>query len=142
MKQAQYYSNRHSRQKGAGMVAWLILIAIAGTIIFQIFKLVPHYMESLTVDGELRSLAETTEGLESLTNREIKQKLAAFYRVNNVSSEVEKGTTITRKDGDVIIDMEYEHRIPMLSNIDVVLSFKKHLNSKFPHKCCSPSEDK
>ncbi len=138
----QAKSNNFQRQRGAGMVGWLIIIAVVGWAAFQAFKVIPHYTESLTIDSELRSMAETAEGLDSLTNREIQQKLASFYRVNNISSEVEKGTTVSRKDGHVFIDMKYEQRIPMFYNIDVVLSFQKHVNSKFPNQCCSPSEDK
>ncbi|BFM07618.1 DUF4845 domain-containing protein [Halioxenophilus aromaticivorans] len=134
-------SSKLSRQAGAGMVAWLIVVAIVGSVVFQLFKLIPHYTESMTIDGELRAMGEMTEGVESLTNREIQTRLRSFYRVNNVSSEVDKSTTITRKDGQVVIDMDYEKRIPMFYNIDVVLSFKKQLNSKFPNKCCSPSDD-
>lgn len=77
-----------------------------------------------------------------MSSREIKQNLASFYRVNGISKEVADGTTVTRSEGHVYIDMNYEQRIPMFSNIDVVLSFNKHVNSKFPNKCCSPSEKK
>lgn len=142
MNRPQYY-NAPRLQTGAGMVAWLVILGIVGLIAVQVFKLIPYYTESLTIDGKLKSLAEeTVDGLESLSGREIKQDLASFYRVNGVSSAVEKGTTITRDEGHVYIDMDYEQRIPMFYNIDVVLSFKKHVNSKFPNKCCSPREKK
>lgn len=131
-----------SRQLGAGMVGWLIIIGLVGAIVFQIFKLVPHYIESVTVDGELKSLAEVIDGVESLSNRELKQKLAAFYRVNGISKAVQDGTTISRKDGHVLIDMQYEQRIEMFYNIDIVLSFHKQLDSQFPGKCCLPRDKK
>lgn len=127
-------------QSGVGMVGWLIIVLIVGLIMAQAFKLIPHYIESFSINSELKNIAETPEGMESMSVTDIKKQLSAFYRVNNISTEVNKGTTVSRKDGRTLIDMQYEHRVHMFYNIDAVVTFHKQLDSKFPDKCCRASE--
>jgi hypothetical protein len=125
-------------QQGLGFVGWLVVVLIVGIIAMQAFKLFPAYVESITIRSQLNEMAQLTDGVEDLTNREIRTRLGNFFRVNAVSKEASSSLDVTRSDGHVVIEMEYERRVSMFYNIDLVMSFHHRLNSKFPDQCCSP----
>lgn len=125
-----------SQQQGMGLVGWLITVAIVGMVLAQIFKLMPPYVESYSLGQELQKMAELDGGVESLSNRQINERLSNFFRVNRVSTPATKSLSLTRDGENVTIDMEYRVEVPLFYNITAVLDFHKHLNSRFPDQCC------
>ena len=132
--------SRLANQKGMGMVGWLVTILIVGMVFSQVLKLFPAYLEYYSLSKELTEMAELPDGVEELSNKEIDTRLNNFFRVNRVSKEADESLKITRDSGDVVINMEYQRKIPMFANITALLDFHLQLDSKFPDKCCSPRD--
>ncbi len=128
------------RQAGMGMYSWLIVILIIGIVLFQVFKLIPSYTESYYISSKLKELARHPGGVEELSSREIRNQMVKYFTVNNVSKAVSDSLDITRKDSRVIINMQYENRVPLFLNIDVVMKFHHQLDSQFPGDCCTPRD--
>ncbi|AQT60120.1 MAG TPA: DUF4845 domain-containing protein [Cellvibrio sp.] len=126
-------------QRGLGMLQWALVIAVAGFFLLFAFKVIPLYAENRYVESALRSLENGGEKVENMTDAEIKKKLGNFYMINNVRSEgPTKNIKIDRRSEDLLITVDYETRVPLFYNIDLVLSFQNHLDSSRPGQCCKP----
>ena len=126
-------------QRGLGMLQWALVIAVAGFFLLFAFKVVPLYAENRYVESALRSLETGGEKVQDMTDAEIKKKLGNFYMINNVRSEgPTKNIKIDRRSEDLLITVDYETRVPLFYNIDLVLSFQNHLDSSRPGQCCKP----
>lgn len=126
-------------QRGLGMLQWTLVIAVAGFFLLFAFKVIPLYAENRYVESALRSLDSSGEKVENMTDAEIKKKLDNFYMINNVRSEgPTKNIKIDRRSEDLLITIDYETRVPLFYNIDLVVSFQNHLDSARPGQCCKP----
>lgn len=126
-------------QRGLGLLQWASVIGIAGFFLLFAFKVVPLYAENRYVESALRSLANSGEKLEQMTDAEINKKLNNFYMVNNVRSEgPTKNIKVVRESEKALVTIDYETRVPLFYNIDLVLSFQNHLDSTRPGQCCKP----
>ncbi len=138
MKTVQLKIFRH--QRGLGMLQFALIVAIAGFLLLFVFKVVPLYAENRYVESALRSLVSGGEKLEEMSDAEIIKKLNNFYMINNVRSEgPTKNIKIEREAEKTVITIDYETRVPLMYNIDLVLSFKNHLDSTKPTQCCKPA---
>lgn len=135
-----YQSSLINRQRGLGMLQWVLVIAVAGFFLIFAFKVIPLYAENRYVESALRSLATGSEEVDEMSEMEIKQKLGNFYMVNNVRSEgPTKNIKIERESDKVLVTIDYETRVPLFYNIDLVLTFQNHLDSTRPGECCKPA---
>ncbi|MEN0038665.1 MAG: DUF4845 domain-containing protein [Cellvibrio sp.] len=126
-------------QRGLGMLQWALVIAIAGFFLLFAFKVVPLYAENRYVESALRSLENGGEKFDQMTDAEIKKKITSFYVINNVRSEgPSNNIKILRESEKAIVTIDYETRVPLFYNIDLVLSFQNHLDSTRPGQCCKP----
>jgi hypothetical protein len=137
MKYSSMKSLKH--QRGLGMLQWALVLAVAGFFLMFAFKVIPLYAENRYVESALRSLENGGEKLEQMSDSEIKGKLSNFYMINNVRSEgPTKSIKIERESEKAIVTVDYETRVPLFYNIDLVLSFQNHLDSTRPGQCCTP----
>lgn len=137
MKANNIKSIKH--QRGLGMLQWALVIAIAGFFLLFAFKVIPLYAENRYVESALRSLENSGEKLEQMTDGEINKKLNNFYTVNNVrSAGPTKNIKIKRESEKTIVTVDYETRVTFFWNIDLIVSFQNHLDSTRPGQCCKP----
>jgi hypothetical protein len=128
------------RQRGLSSLGWLFVISVAGFALLCGFKLGPVYLDNNFVRGALQSLAKEGE-IGSMSNGEIRSKLSKLFTINNIRGEVTKKVKIERKKDRVLVNINYEERIPLIYNIDVVLTFENQLDSSRPGECCNPPKD-
>jgi hypothetical protein len=128
------------RQRGLGMLQWLVVIIVVVVMGKFAFTVVPIYAENMYVKTALKSLDEGAGKLENMTDAEIKKKLTNFYLINNVRS---KGPTenikIERESDKVLVTVDYETREQYLFNMDIIVRFQNHLDSTRPGQCCKPA---
>ncbi|MDO8342245.1 MAG: DUF4845 domain-containing protein [Cellvibrio sp.] len=128
------------RQRGLGMLQWALVIAVAGFFLLFAFKVIPLYAENRYVESALRSLETGGEQLEQMTDAEIKSKLGKFYTINNVRSiGPTESIKVERDSENALVTVDYETRVPLFWNIDLVVSFQNHLDSSRPGQCCKPA---
>ncbi|HTF83840.1 DUF4845 domain-containing protein [Cellvibrio sp. ARAG 10.3] len=126
------------KQQGLGMLAWLVVLAIAGFFLLCAFKIIPLYAENRYVISGLKALVEPGTKLEDMTTAEIKKKMGNFYMINNVRSKDAQNIVVDRDARRVVVKIDYEARVNLFYNLDVVVDFKNHLDSTAPHQCCKP----
>jgi hypothetical protein len=127
------------KQNGLGLIQWLAVLAAAGFFLLFAFRVVPMYAENRYVISGLKSLQDGGSRLTDMTDSEIKKKLANFYMINNVRSEgPTKNLEISRSNNKILVMVDYETRVNLFYNIDLVLFFENHLDSSRVDRCCKP----
>ena len=130
------------KQNGIGMINLIIIIMIVAFLANFAIKIVPMYVDNRMVITGLKSLAEPGNNLNQMSDAEIKKKMFNFFLINNVASEDAKKIVIEHKADSLIIKSDYETRANLFANIDLVMSFRNHLDSTRPTECCKPLDEK
>ncbi len=130
------------KQRGLTLISWIFVLIIVAFCGMFAFAVVPMYAENMYVVKALKALAEPNNNLSEMSNAEINKSLQKFYMINNVRSEGAQNIVIDRKSKNLLITIDYENRINLFYNIDIVTSFQNHLDAENPNKCCKPAVDK
>ncbi len=130
------------KQRGLTLISWVFVVAIVAFCGMFAFAVVPMYAENMYVEKALKSLSAPGERVTEMSDAEIKKNIEKFYLINNVRSEGPQNIVIDRKSRSLLIMIDYENRTNLFYNIDVVTSFKNHLDGEHPDLCCRPTGDK
>lgn len=130
--------NTLKKQQGMGMLGWLVVLGVAGFFLLCAFKIIPLYAENRYIVAGLKALVEPGTKLEDMTTAEIKKKMGNFYMINNVRSKEAQNIIVDRDAKRVVVKIDYEARVNLFYNLNVVVDFKNHLDSTNPHQCCAP----
>ncbi len=122
--------NLASRQGGwttNQMIFWALLLAF---FLSALLKLGPVYMDNyIGVRGVLNSLAKND--LSDYTKTKLKEKIRSYSLVNNLRGSAAQSFKIEKyKDEGFIVTANYEVRVNMWGNLDVVMSFENELLTK------------
>lgn len=122
--------NAKNRQEGWSvnqLIIWILTFIFALSVFF---KLGPIYLDEYTgVKGVMKSLGK--EDLTSVKKSELKSKIDKFLTINNIRGEAAKVFNV-KKDtkGGYLITANYERRVNMFGNLDVVVAFENELHTK------------
>lgn len=117
----------YSRQRGAGF--WSIAFNI-GVLIFMAFsaaKIGSLYSDNYVIKKGLESLNEVPL-ITSKSSRAINDLLYKRYSVNNINLDA-KEIEIKRQSNKLIVNINYERRVHIVSNLDVVVFFENHFEA-------------
>ncbi len=126
-------------QQGLSAIGWLFVITIFGFSILVASKLGPFYLDNRFVVATLESLAEDPE-LPRMAPSEIRTKLNKIFKVNNIRGKAANSVKVVKNTDKTLVSINYEERIHLLLNIDVLLTFTNVLDSSKPNDCCTPKE--
>ncbi|MFT5420681.1 MAG: hypothetical protein ACI9D5_001431 [Candidatus Endobugula sp.] len=128
---------RLSNQSGLSLTGWFLALFLTVFFVQLVIKLSPVYLEDYYVQSSLKSLSKNAQ-LTELSPADIRKKLSKSFSINNISSGALEALQVKRDAKKVLVDINYEERIPFMANIDIVLSFEHHLDSSNIDKCCDP----
>ncbi|GAB3105981.1 hypothetical protein GCM10027217_30900 [Pseudomaricurvus hydrocarbonicus] len=135
------YMRMPKYQSGLSTTGLLITLLAAGFAIMCLFKMVPAYMDDRFIQEGLKSLTENVDQIDEMSDEQIRKQIGRFFVVNNVRSQSEKDIKIERKQDRTLVKMEYEVRVPIFANVDVVMTFNNVWDSKRPYDCCKPDSE-
>jgi hypothetical protein len=125
------------KQQGLSALGWLFVISVFGFGLLLGTKLGPHYLDNRFVVATLQSLADDPE-FPRMTPSEIRSKLQKTFSINNIRGKATEAVKVTKNSDATLVAIEYEERIPIYGNADVVLTFNSVLDSRQPKSCCKP----
>lgn len=128
-------------QSGLSKLLLLLILGMAAFVLLCAFRIIPAYTDDYYIQAALKSLEDDAATINDLTDREIRRKISNFYMVNNVRNHSAKDVEIERYDDGVLVSVNYEVQIPLIYNIDVLITFENEWDSATPHKCCKPSSE-
>lgn len=112
-------------QQGITLFGFLFILFLIGFTAFTTFKLFPVYMENFSIRSSLES-TEQEQGVEYRGALAVRNAVFRRFSINNVT-QVSKDDISIIRDGQVyLIDVDYEVRVPYISNISLLVSFKNH----------------
>ncbi len=111
--------NGQSGMTYMGMLFLLIIIAMFAVVLV---KVVPLYLGNFKVQSILKSLAEEKETAGS-TPGEIEKRILARLSIDDVDNVTKEHIKISRESGKLVITVNYESRVPLFLNLDVVAKF-------------------
>ena len=109
-------------QSGITLIGFILVLAVVGIFVFLGMKVIPMYSEYYSVKSALKGLAEE----DGIANEDPAKIQDLFFRrlyisySENVKPEHVK---IKRIDNGWQMDVNYEVRKPIISNLDVVGKF-------------------
>ena len=101
----------------------LILIPVA-FIAYLIVKAVPAYVEALSVGDAVNSLKKEID-LKDKSKEEIYKMIQKRFEVNDIRSVTKDDVKVQKTSTEVSVTIDYEARVPLFSNVTLVLSFHK-----------------
>ncbi|MGI1677359.1 MAG: DUF4845 domain-containing protein [Cellvibrionaceae bacterium] len=132
------------RQRGISSLGWLAILMASGFFLMCGFKVIPLYADNIYMKNSLKSLSQLENpegGFEGVTNGEIKAQLNNFNMVNNIRNPEANNIKIERFKNKFLVNLNYERRVPLFYNIEVVTTFKNQFDSSRPHECCTPASE-
>jgi hypothetical protein len=111
------------QQKGLSLIGWLVLLAILAFAASTAAKIVPHYMDYLSMKKIIESAgADRTADITSTS--ELYTYVAKGMQVNNIRDlDLNKALTVTTENNRFLAHLKYEKREPLIQNIDLVVKF-------------------
>ncbi len=116
------------RQRGLSFFGWLLAMMVLGSLITVGLKLIPSYIDHHTMSGILDSVAEE-RGMASKRQYELEDTIKKRFRVNNIRDFNHKDNLqIKRGKSGVKVILDYEVRVPLFYNVDLVARFDKSVS--------------
>lgn len=112
------------KQKGAGAIFMLVLLTLAFSGFFTLLKLMPLYSNDMAVDTVFENLKK--EKQESLTRKRIYEMIEKRFSINGLSDLMEY-VEVNGQGSIIVVEMQYERRVPLVSNIELVATFKHNI---------------
>ena len=112
------------RQGGLSSIGILFVMMVGAFALTCALKLLPVYIEGATVTSAIGSAVEGGE-FDGLSNGKVKSKVGKIFNVNMFEGISARDVKVTRAEGITTLDANYEQRMPLMFNIDVVVKFDK-----------------
>jgi len=114
------------RQAGMSFLGIMLLVAVALFIGLFALKVVPSYIEFMTVSTIVEDTQTNAELMKSPKSK-VMDSINAAYRQNNLWDLKAEDTIVLTKDRTMgyKVAVDYEKRANLFSNIYVVTEFKK-----------------
>jgi hypothetical protein len=103
----------------------MLLVVLISGLTFGL-KILPVYLDHNFVKGVAEDLIADGRAA-NLTQNEIREEIASGLRVNNVRDFNLNSVTLERENAEPVLVIEYERRIPLVANIDVIISFEDRI---------------
>ena len=114
--------HRLIQQDGKSTKTIFFGLVVSGVLLILLFKLTPVYMEHFAVVSSLKSMEEEP-GMRTKSPSELKRLLQKRFEINDVRRVTRDDVIIKRQGKSTLITIAYEVQIPLVSNIDLLVSF-------------------
>ena len=118
--------NHLPRQRGISSTVVLMIALLLGLFFTFGLKVGPLYVNHNLITGLCQGLIDNGEA-NTLTVTEVRDRISSTLRINNIT-DFDLNSILMRKDnGEAIITVAYEKRVPLVANLDIVATFDESL---------------
>ncbi len=111
-----------SRQNGLGIIQWMVIISVAGLLGLCALRLVPIYLDHMTIRQVVKNAALDPES-QKMTAAEIRKSMQGAFITNRIETIDLRDIKFKTERNVIIMDASYEVRVPLIYNIDAVVKF-------------------
>lgn len=115
------FINMRKGQQGLSLIGLLIVGALLAFVLLVGFRSVPAINEYLAVKRLVKVVAEEGDGGASLT--EIRRSFDRRAHIDDISTVVGADLDIYKQGGKVVVDIEYERKVPIAGNVSLLFDF-------------------
>lgn len=109
------------RQRGMSPLSVLFGGAFLGFFLLLGFRTVPAVNEFMAVERIIKLVAEEGDGGAAVS--ELRRSFDRRAQIDDVSTITGADLNITKDGGKVLIDVEYERRVPVAGNVSLLIEF-------------------
>ncbi|KEQ17966.1 DUF4845 domain-containing protein [Endozoicomonas numazuensis] len=118
-----------SRQKGLSTLGWLVAILVGGFMIMLTFKVAPIYLDDYAISKVLTSM-DTKTGVKEAGVPQVREWLNKGLMTNRIKLAKGESKVLRDEGKSVAVEIDYERRVHLMYNIDLVLTFEHNWNAK------------
>jgi len=116
-----------NKQQGLTFIGLILVLGLIGIIVLSVLKVFPVYMEHLSVQTSVETLADDPK-IKNMSVRQIRTLLNKKFNMNAVTSVRAADAKIRKSGGEILFRLDYEVRKEYIGNVDIVLSFSDEFN--------------
>ncbi len=109
------------KQHGMSFYGMCIALVIAVFFGMLAIKIVPVYVDNSLMRTAINKALDTQNA--GMVESQIRDNISNSMLVNNITGPARHSVSVTSKNGRIIAQSNYEVRIPIVYNIDVIISF-------------------
>lgn len=119
-------------QQGLSMLSWVVVLAFVAFLASTAFKMLPHYFDYMSIDKTIGSVG--AEGLQDVrTVGDFYQHVSRGLEVNGIRDfDLREAVKVEIVEGQFQVQLSYEKREPLISNLDLVANFEKEYRLRMP----------
>jgi hypothetical protein len=110
------------KQKGLTFISWLVILIVAGFLIYVGMRITPVYLDHFAVKAVLESVKKDQLSARK-SKREILSMITKRLDINNIRHVTREHIKIKRSGKETIIKIAYEERRPIVYNLSLVMTF-------------------
>ncbi len=118
--------NNLSRQRGISSAGVLLIAVLLGLFFTVGLKVGPLYVDHNLITGLCQDLIDNGEA-NSMTVTEVRDRISSTLRINDVTDFDLNSIRLRKENGEAIITVAYEKRVPLIANLDIVATFDESL---------------
>lgn len=115
------------KQQGWTMWSLAFSLSIVGFFAWLLLKIFPVYMDNSTISAVLKPLAQD-RSLADESYDAISETIRKRLDINSIKWIKDKDIEFVEEENFTQVRIDYEKRIKMISNIDVIVTFENHVN--------------
>lgn len=110
-------------QEGLSFFGWLLTLAVVAFAASVALKLVPHYLDYMSMKRIIMSV-ETDKAADIVTVNDFYTHVIRGMQVNSIQDlDLNKVLSVTLENNRFLAHLKYEQRDPLIQNIDLVVKF-------------------
>jgi hypothetical protein len=113
------------QQSGVSMFGLLIMMGLFSFFLMVSIRLLPTYLEARSLMSVLEGVAEASNKAEPLSK--IKRRIMNTFIANRIEALDSRKVKVYRDRGNVIINANYDKRVPLFEGVDAVFMFTDHI---------------
>ena len=118
--------NDLSRQRGISSAGVLLIAALLGLFFTVGLKVGPLYVDHNLITGLCQDLIDNGEA-NGMTVTEVRDRISSTLRINNVTDFDLNSIRLCKENGEAIITVAYEKRVPLIANLYILATFDESL---------------
>ena len=118
--------NHLSRQRGMAPAVVMMIVMVLGLLFTFGLKVGPLYVDHNLITGLCQGLIDSGEA-NTLTATEVRDRVSSTLRINNITDFDLNSIFMREENGEAIITVAYEKRVPLFANLDIVATFDESL---------------
>jgi len=118
-------------QKGLSMLSWVAVLAFVAFLASTAFKMLPHYLDYMSMDKTISSLGAGRQDVRTLGD--FYQHVGKGMEVNGIRDlDLREAVKVEIVEGQFQVQLSYEKREPLIGNLDLVANFDKEYLLRMP----------